>query len=156
MDVQFINPFILATKTVFSSMLGVELGMGKPVMKNGYTTSAEITAFMALNGERNGFVRLGFGKKAVLFVYKTLLGEDYSDIGPEVIDAVGEIANIIAGQARKEIEGATVSVKVEAPAIIVGHEMERYPKDVLPVISLPFSFPVDDQEEIIFADFAFA
>ena len=64
--------------------------------------------------------------------------------------------NIVAGQARKEIEGESLDARVEAPVIIVCQGLERYPAEKRPVLCLPLSFPVDGDQEILSADFSIA
>ena len=46
MDIKYINPFILATKTVFKTMLNLEVTMDKPRLKTDRTTSGNVTGFV--------------------------------------------------------------------------------------------------------------
>jgi len=156
LDAQYINPFIVAIKTVFKTMLSVDLTLGKPGMKANYVTEADLTGLLRVSGGKRGFARLCFTRRAALFVYSTLLLEEGTEINGEVIDAVGEVLNIVAGQARKEIEGASLDARVEAPEVIVGQGLEHYPTESLPVLCLPLSFLVEGVEETISADFAIA
>ena len=48
MDIKYINPFILATKTVFKTMLNIEMTMDKPLLKHDKTTSGDVTGVMGL------------------------------------------------------------------------------------------------------------
>jgi chemotaxis protein CheX len=154
MDARYINPFLTALKTVFKTMLSIDIVPGKPGIKGDYSTSAAITGFMSLSGEENGFMRVGLQKRGTLFVYKSLLFEDAPDINADVIDAIGEVMNIVAGQARKELEAASIPMKVEAPTVIVGPGTEHYPADKMSVLSIPFSFMADGEQETVEADFA--
>jgi chemotaxis protein CheX len=153
LDVQYINPFVLAIKTVLKTMLSVDLTLGKPGMKTDYAASADLTGLLPVSGGKRGFVRLCFTRKSALFVYRSLLFEEGTEINSEVIDAVGEVMNIVAGQARKEIEGAPLDARVEAPAILVGQGLEGYPAEKLPLLCLPLSF---SEQETISTDFAVA
>jgi chemotaxis protein CheX len=156
LDVQYINPFVLAVKTVFKTMLSVDIALGKPAVRADYLTSADVTGLLLVSGGRKGFVRLCLTKKVALFVYRTLLFEEGTEINGDVIDAVGEVMNIVAGQARKEIEGASLDVKVEAPQVYMGQGMEHYPQEKLPVLCLPLIFSMEGEQETISADFAIA
>ncbi|HVN97843.1 MAG TPA: hypothetical protein VMT62_15540 [Syntrophorhabdaceae bacterium] len=48
MDVKYINPFVLATQTVFKTMLNLETNLDKPRLKTDKTTSGDVTGVMGL------------------------------------------------------------------------------------------------------------
>jgi chemotaxis protein CheX len=154
MDAQYINPFIVAVKNVFKTMLSVDIAMGKPAVKADYNTDAEVTGLLPLSGGKTGFVRIAFSKNAVLFAYKSMLFEEAPEINSDVLDAVGELVNIIAGQARNELKMASLDAGIEAPKVFTGQGSEYYPAARIPVISLPLTFAADSATESISADFA--
>jgi chemotaxis protein CheX len=67
---------------------------------------------------------------------EALLGERPSEINGEVADAVGELTNIVAGNAKAKLEYLNLSVSL--PTVVAGkwHTIE-FPKSVLP-ICIPF------------------
>jgi chemotaxis protein CheX len=153
-DAQYLNPFIIAMKNVFKTMLSVDIAMGKPSVKTDYVTNADVTGLLPLSGGKTGFVRLCLSEKAALFIYKSLLFEEASEINGDVLDAVGEVANIVAGQARNELKLASLDANIEPPVIITGQGLEQYPAVKLPLICLPLTFQADESQETISADFA--
>lgn len=155
MDVKYINPFVAATKTVFKTMLSIEVALDKPVLKNERTSSADVTGVMGLAGDQKGTICIGLTDKGALLIYKTLMGEERAAISPEVVDAIGELTNIISGQARKELESAGINLKASIPTVIVGKGAELYFITKLPIVSLPFRFQVGDVRETMFVDFSF-
>lgn len=155
MDVKFINPFVTATKVVFQTMLNIDLKMDKPVLKNMRNTSAEVTGIMGLVGDAKGTICLSFTKNGALFVYRTLMGDDHNDIDAEVVDAIGELTNITSGQARKEFEKSNINLKAAIPTVVVGKDVELNFICALPIISLPFHFQTESNEETVHVDFSF-
>jgi chemotaxis protein CheX len=155
MDIKYINPFILATKTVFKTMLNLEVTMDKPRLKTDRTTSGDVTGVMGLVGDKKGTVCISFQRKGALFAYKTLMGDDRSDMDPEVVDAIGELTNIISGQARKELESSGVNLKAAIPTVVVGLAVELHFMSSSPIISLPFHFPTNNGNEALYVDFSF-
>jgi chemotaxis protein CheX len=155
MDVKYINPFVVATKTVFKTMLDIEMSIDKPMLKNARMTSGDVTGAMALVGDKKGTICIGFGAKGVLYVYGKLMGDNCDSISPEVVDAIGELTNIISGQARKELEGAGITLKASIPTVIVGKGVELHFVSDSPMISLPFTFPTDNGTEVMHVDFCF-
>jgi chemotaxis protein CheX len=154
-DVKFINPFVTATKVVFQTMLNIDLKMDKPVLKNMRNTSAEVTGIMGLVGDAKGTICLSFTKNGALFVYRTLMGDDHNDIDAEVVDAIGELTNITSGQARKEFEKSNINLKAAIPTVVVGKNVELNFICALPIISLPFHFQTENNEETVHVDFSF-
>jgi chemotaxis protein CheX len=111
---------------------------------------------MGLSGDKRGAVAVSFTKKGALFLYNTLMGDSANDIGPEVIDAIGELTNIISGQARKELERQGLNLKAAIPLVVTGKELETSFITKLPIISLPFYFSVGNGErEVMYVDFSF-
>jgi chemotaxis protein CheX len=155
MDVKFINPFVAATTTVFKTMLNIDLKMNKPILKNTRNTSAEVTGVMGLAGDAKGTICMSFTRKGALYVYNTLMGDNYDNISPEVVDAIGELTNITSGQARKEFEKSDINLKAAIPTVVVGKDVELNFICALPIVSLPFHFQADDSDETVHVDFSF-
>jgi chemotaxis protein CheX len=155
MDVKYINPFVLATRTVFQTMLNLEVTMDKPRLKNDKTTSGDVTGVMGLVGDKKGTICISFRRKGALYAYKTLMGDERSDMDPEVVDAIGELTNIISGQARKELESSGVSLKASIPTVVVGLAVALHFMSSAPIISLPFQFPTNNGDEAFYVDFSF-
>jgi chemotaxis protein CheX len=157
MDVKFINPFVMAAQTVFKTMLSIETNMGKPILKDVRATSGDVTGIMGLVGDRKGTIAISFREAGAIFVFRTLTGDECSKIGPEVVDSIGEVTNIISGQARKEFEKAGINLKAAIPMVVVGHNVELNFITKIPIISLPFYFSISDngEKEVMFLDFSF-
>jgi len=156
MDVKYINPFIAAAKNVFKTMLDMDLMMGKPYLKDVRTTSGDVTGIMGLVGDRKGTLCISFREKGALFVFKTLIGDECDSVTPDVVDAVGELTNIISGSARGEFEKAGINLKAAIPMVVVGKNVEMNFITRIPIISLPFNFSVNNgNNEVMFLDFSF-
>ncbi len=157
MDVKFINPFVMAAQTVFKTMLSIDVAMGKPILKDVRATSGDVTGIMGLVGDKKGTIAISFTEGGAIFVFKTLVGDEVAKIGPEVVDSIGELTNIISGQARKEFEKAGINLKAAIPMVVVGHNVELNFITKIPIISLPFYFSPDNNgtKEVMFLDFSF-
>jgi chemotaxis protein CheX len=156
MEVKFINPFVVAAQTVFKTMLNIDLSRGKPTLREAKTTSADVTGIMSMVGDRKGSIAISFREKGALFVFNSLMGDDASTICPEVVDAIGELTNIVSGQARKEFESTGVNLKASIPMVVVGKGVETNFITKLPIISLPFEFSVNNGDgEVMYLDFSF-
>jgi chemotaxis protein CheX len=156
MEVKLINPFVVAAQTVFKTMLNIELTLGKPSLKEAKTTSGDVTGIMSMVGDRKGTIAISLREKGALFVFNSLMGDEAPFIGPEVVDAIGELTNIISGQARKEFENTGLNLKASIPMVVVGKGVETNFITKLPIVSLPFDFSAGNGEaEVMYLDFSF-
>jgi chemotaxis protein CheX len=68
-----------------------------------------------------------------------MLMTEATDLNSDVVDAVGELANMVAGAAKAELEEFSLSVSL--PNVITGkNHMVRFPSNVQP-ICVPFTSP---------------
>jgi chemotaxis protein CheX len=159
MDVKYINPFVAAARTVFTTMLGIDLALGKPIIKGTRNASADLTGIMSLVGDKKGTIAISLSKRGALFIFNSLIGDTSTSLGPEVVDAIGELTNIISGQARKEFENTGLNLKASIPMVVMGTDVETSFITQLPIVSLPFYFSVNggapESQEVMFLDFSF-
>jgi len=155
MDAKLINSFINAARTVFKTMLSMEMDMDKPFVKPTSSTSGDITGVIGFAGDKKGTMCISIKQKGALYIYSMLIGDDKPGITAEVVDAIGELTNIISGQARKELEGNGINLKAAIPTVIVGSGLELHFIGRLPVLSLPFHFKINGVDETMHVDFSF-
>ena len=134
MDVRYINPFLKAIREIFDTMIDLPLTLGKPVVKNDTMPAYEISGSIGLSGGVTGCVVISLSEEIALQVASALLGEEIEEVNTDCTDAVGEIANMIAGNAKNDFPEDDTSISV--PSIVIGKDKMTYPTDV-PIISIP-------------------
>jgi len=123
MDVQFINPFLDATKQVLETMAMVSPVVGKPYLKQSSTTAkGDVSGIIGMTGSAQGSLALSFSKSCILKIVSNMLGETHQDINDEVRDAVGEITNMISGAARKNLEAKGFNIQAAIPTVVSGKD----------------------------------
>ncbi|MCP3898624.1 MAG: chemotaxis protein CheX [Desulfobacteraceae bacterium] len=139
MDVTLINPFINATINVLETMAFMEVNPGKPFLKTDLVAIGDITGLMGLTGVANGTVAVTFESACILAIVSNMFGEKMEEIDSEIIDAVGELTNMISGQARRELEEVGRSFKAAIPSVVAGpkHSITHYTDG--PRIAIPFN-----------------
>lgn len=136
MKVEYINPFVKAVLLVFSTMLNCTLKRGQPYKKVNFQPMHEVTGIIGLSGKAKGTVVLSLDREAAMRATEVLLGERPFCINADVTDAVGELTNIIAGNAKAELEQFAMSVSLPTVITGKGHCLD-FPK-ATPAISIPF------------------
>ncbi len=140
MDVRYINPFIGAIENVFATMLDTEILVTKPRIKERDELSADVSALIGFSGEATGSVALCFSTTAGLKTAGKFAGLDLTEQSPEFADALGELANMVAGQAKSKLEGLNISISL--PRVIIGHELRLLDSSQNPVLVLPCDSPL--------------
>jgi chemotaxis protein CheX len=136
MDVAYVNPFVVSTIETFKKMLNSDVKPGKVQLKNESTYTYDISGVIGLSGEAQGSICLSFPKLIALKVVSALVGSDIKIVGPEVSDAIGEIANIIAGNAKQHLTQFNLSISL--PKVIMGKDHKIASQRGIPTIVVPF------------------
>jgi chemotaxis protein CheX len=123
MDVSFVNPFLKATNDTFKTMIGIEPVMEKPIVKNTAEHHYDVSGVIGLSGEAQGTISISFSKITALKVVSKMLGTELKIIGSDLTDAIGEIANIVAGYAKQYLTEYKVSISLPNVVIGNGHEL---------------------------------
>ena len=137
MDVKYVNPFITATIHLFDTMLKMHVVPGKPVLKQEPYPSFDVSGIIGLSGSAQGSIVISFPKVMALKVVSALLGTELKVVGPEMTDGIGELANIIAGNAKQNLEGLNLSISL--PNVILGKDHVVASQSGTPAIIVPFT-----------------
>ncbi|MBU0987019.1 MAG: chemotaxis protein CheX [Proteobacteria bacterium] len=138
MDVKLINPFINATLNVLEKMAFIKPEAGKPYLKKGGFAQGDVSGVIGLTGETNGTVSVTFNELCILKIVSNMFGEEMKEINNEIADAVGELTNMISGQARKELEEIGKVFHGAIPSVITGKNHKLIPMFKGHKIAIPF------------------
>lgn len=140
MRVEFINPFLSATYDVFRTMLSCELTRGPLGLKRGNSLEFEVNGLIGISGKCQGMVVVGLSGETAIQAAEKMLHERVSELNSDVLDAVGEIANMIAGSAKAKLEEFKLSIGL--PTVIRGkNHIIAFPAKSTP-LELPFDSPI--------------
>jgi len=82
---------------------------------------SDITGTIGIAGDISGTISLRFPKELACRVASTFVGEEINEINHDVMDAVGELANIIAGSSKGIlVETQKIDFKLAIPTTIMG------------------------------------
>jgi chemotaxis protein CheX len=137
---QYIQPFIEVCKKVFKEFIGAELVLGRPYFADKDTVNEwDLSAVIGLTGEARGAVVISLKKELAVKLTDRLAGPGHRYQDDEVVDAIGEIINIIAGNAKQGLEAAFKLV-ISLPTIIKGKEHSiKWPSTQTRIICIPFT-----------------
>ena len=138
MDVKFAKPFIDATVNVLSTMAMITPTVEKPYIKKNNMALGDVTGVIGVtaNSNKHGVISVTFTKPCAVSIVKNLLGGEVEDIIKDVQDAVGEITNMISGQARQKLVELGITLSAATPTVIMGdgHTIAHVTKDHIMVV----------------------
>lgn len=138
MDVKLINPFLNATLNVLETMAFVKAEAGKPYLKKDNVAQGDVSGVVGLTGGAKGTVSITFDEACILSIVSGMFGEEMKEINSEIADAVGEITNMISGQARQQIEKIGKTIQGAIPTVVTGKNHKLISMTNGPKIAIPF------------------
>lgn len=136
MKAKYVNPFLEASMSLFKDFLDIDVSAAKPFLLEDPQDLDDVSAIIGLAGETVGAVVLSFPHDTALRMVSRMDGREHRFLGAEVLDGVGEMVNIIAGNAKKGLTEFRISISL--PGVITGKQYRiNWPAEV-PVITIPF------------------
>lgn len=144
MEEKYIESLIQATANVIETMALVKVVAGKPYKKQDESSYGAVSGMIGMAGSNvHGNLVVSFQEPTILKIVNNMLCENYSQLGNEVVDAVGEITNMICGGAKNNLSQHGVNIGMASPVTLVGQAQINRSKKT-PVYVIPFSTEAGD------------
>jgi len=146
MNVAYVNPFIESTLRSLDMMAGIKADKTGLALKEDLITTFDISAIIGLTGETSGSIIISMPAALACKVASNMLMEEILTLNKSVEDAIGEIGNIVVGDARRALiqEGHSLSISIPTVVIGSGHKISR--TGDIPCIAIPFTTLFGDFE----------
>lgn len=108
----------LAVREVFEIMLGCKLD--GPADES--TLPCEFTAMVGLAGQICGLLTLRCGTQSAALMAGKMLGIEIKEEDQQMWDAIGEIANMVAGNFKNKLAGMADGCMLSVPTVITGSD----------------------------------
>lgn len=124
MENQEIIRYILeSTESVFSTMLGLEITPGEPRLKQGVVgPSHGMAALVGMAGAFVGTGSIDCSERLACVFASAMLGMEYTSVNDDVLDAMGEVANMIVGNIKTNVEAVVGPMDLSIPTVVHGGE----------------------------------
>ncbi|MDR2337399.1 MAG: chemotaxis protein CheX [Deltaproteobacteria bacterium] len=141
MDLELLNIFTQSAVSVIETMAFTKVAVGKPVLKVEKVTNGDVTGIIGLaNSEFKGTLVISFEAEAIIAVVNNMLGSNYTEMSSDVIDAVGEITNMICGASKRSLaDSKQIILDMASPTTIIGRDLMINFPGSLPVVEIPFA-----------------
>lgn len=118
---QFVQPFIDSMSKVLVTMARIEPSTDTPNLINKDLPPADITGFIPLSSPRTqGSLVLSFPEPVILHIAENMFNEKFDSIDSDIVDLVGELTNMVTGNAKGLLDEKGFSFGMDTPTVIKG------------------------------------
>ncbi|MDR0723258.1 MAG: chemotaxis protein CheX [Treponema sp.] len=137
---QYIRPCIEVCTYVFKNFVGTEITATAHYFSDREVPDRwDISALISLSGQAQGVVAISMKQALALQLTGILTGAVHTTLDEDVMDALGEILNIIAGRVKQRLEN-TFNLIISLPTIILGIEHTvKWPIRRSRLLCIPFT-----------------
>jgi chemotaxis protein CheX len=114
----YTEPFVASLVGNFAAMFGCVLTPGTSPHGERIHATRDITAIVGLAGKADGNIVISLDRAVALALTEAMLGQRPETIDENVIDAVGETLNIVAGQAKSQLDQLALNLGI--PTVVTG------------------------------------
>ena len=138
--------FLRAGHNTFSTMLRAPLTFGEPSPNPLPDAVYDISGIIGLTGDITGSVVISMRWETAENCVKAFTGAE-STPDDDVCDAIGELANMIAGSAKSQLDGKNISIS--CPSVVRGKDLTASQPKSTPCVRIPCSSDLGDFELLL-------
>jgi len=141
MQAEYINPFIESVSEVFENMLACKVSMGSAGIADPNSENPDVIGIIGLSGDTKGTVVMRLPVTTALKAVGRMVDDNFRSVDSSVIDGVGELVNIIAGNAKRKLGG---KLSLSLPSVMRGDLCRLNNLKNVVWLELPFSSELGD------------
>jgi chemotaxis protein CheX len=126
---QFLEPFIAAMRTALAEMAGTDVVVRSEARTDLPLALGDVSAVVRLISGTESYLVLGFPQQTAAAMAERVLAGVLKEIDENLIcDCVGEIANVVAGQAKALLADTPYHFSFSLPRVVIGCVPELGPQ----------------------------
>lgn len=135
MDSTYIKPFISSIQHVFATMLQLRVTVKEPYLKADTTTQHDVSGIIGMTGDVVGTVVLAFPQNTAQNLVNLFTGGSVEYGTGDFADAVGELVNMVAGNAKALFKDKKASIS--CPSVVIGGNHRVANQSNVPCVVIP-------------------
>ena len=139
MIAEYVDHFVIATTDVFRTMLDCVPKLIEPRWSDnddGGLGPFHVSAIVGLSGTIRGTIEMSFPEETAIAICNKLVSGDNTMLNADVIDALGEMVNMVSGGAKAKFVGERMSTSL--PSVVKGANYTIKHPSNSQSISIPF------------------
>lgn len=135
-DIDYINPVITGLEDAFQTMLNCPIERTGLGLTENNQALHPVSGMIGISGKGVGTVVLSMSESVAIKAASTMLMMDLTEVDDDVMDAVGEITNMVCGGAKAKLEQFHLSMSL--PNVLCGPSCRlHFPQNSHPIL-IPF------------------
>jgi chemotaxis protein CheX len=118
--VEFTKKIAETTEEIFSTMLFMEVAPQPPLAAEKQVLDCQVSAMIGLTGGFTAMLGVHCPTQVGLSIAGAMLGLELDEIDADVKDALGEIANMLAGGLKERFSQENIALNLAIPTAIAG------------------------------------
>lgn len=135
-----------ATKEVFSTMVMMDLEDSFPLQESVNTFHCSVSGMVGMAGTYTGILAIHCPRSFALRVTSNMLGMEVDEVGEDVNDALGEIANMLGGHVKMVLSKGGMDINLSIPTVISGEDYTINAMAESDCVAVPF---VHEEEKFL-------
>jgi chemotaxis protein CheX len=145
LDQVIIDSIRSSATNVFSTMLGVELGVGRvSIVSTSPEPNDGVVSFIGVAGTWAGTGSLSCSPRMACRICSQLLMSESTAVNEDVLDAVAELTNMIIGSVKTELESHLGPLGLSIPTVVFGRNFKTRSAGTTEWMSATFDWEGDD------------
>ena len=135
----YLPSFIASTRAIFKTMLGLEISVQAFDKAEAFQPGHDVTGIIGLAGSIEGTIVVSLEKEVAFAAAETFIGERPATINGDILDLVGELANMIGGGAKDRLN--IPGVILGLPTTVSGNDYKLSFKPDVEIETVQFQSP---------------
>ncbi len=117
---QLSKEVVSSTEEIFSTMIPIDIKVGDSFLQEESKITTDVIAFVSFTGEHSGIIGLFCVKDIALKITSGMLGVEATELDHDTKDAIGEVANMIAGSLKNKVNELLGTMHLSVPIVVGG------------------------------------
>jgi len=127
------------TQEIFLSMLSLEVAPGEAMSEFSNTYSNTVSGMVGMTGLYKGALAIHASLEVAKKITSQMLFMDVDEVNEDVLDAMGEMANMLAGNMKAALSSNGKDIELSVPTAVCGEKYSLDIKDAGEHLIVPFT-----------------
>ncbi len=116
-NVEHINPFLMASTKILKEMCFIDTKLGRPYVKNPTFLDNTLVIFIGFTGEMKGQVMISFDNEVACDIASKMMMMPVPEMNEIAKSAIGELGNMIMGNTATIFSTKGIAIDITPPTI---------------------------------------
>ncbi|MBN1956640.1 MAG: chemotaxis protein CheX [Desulfuromonadales bacterium] len=117
---EFAKKITESAEEIFSTMIFMNVTAGSPMEEGKEDLGCHVSAVIGLTGDLTAMLGIHCPEQVGLGISGAMLGMELNEIDADVKDALGEIANMVAGGLKERFSRENIKLELAIPTTVAG------------------------------------